>query len=276
VSGATNLLEATFARLRDERRCALMPYFCLGYPDLPTSLECVRAAAHAGADVIELGIPFTDPIADGPTLQAASAQALARGATLGRILDALPGLLDDLSGPRVAPVLMTYYNPVVRMGDAGFAERAARAGVAAVIVPDLPFGEGDSTLERALADQGLLRVHLAAPTTTDERLAAIGQAAKGFLYLVSTTGITGARQSLDQDLPELVARARRHTRAPLCVGFGIARAETARRVAQLADGVIVGSALVDCIREAAPGGAPAQVAAVQRFVGELASAIRTS
>jgi tryptophan synthase alpha chain len=242
------------------RRAALMPYLMGGYPDLEASAEAVLAAAAGGADLIELGIPFSDPLADGPVIHAAATEALAGGATPHGVLRVC-----ERVSAEVPVVLMVYVNVVLTAGPAAFALRAAAAGAAGLIVPDLPHDEAGEV--RAACDaEGLALVPLVAPTTTPERLTEIGADARGFVYTVSVTGITGERAELPPGLTETVARVRSASSLPVAVGFGISTAEQAAAVAELADGVIVGSRMV---RAAGDGGARAVGAAV----AELADAL---
>ena len=242
------------------RAAALMPYLMGGYPSIDESVECGLAAADAGADLLELGIPFSDPLADGPVIHAAGTAALAAGATPHAVLGACERL-----AARVPVVLMVYANIVLTAGAEAFALRAAAAGAAGLIVPDLPFDEADAV--RAACDaEGLALIPLVAPTTTPERIAAIGAGARGFVYTVSLTGTTGERAELPPGLTETVERVRAATEVPVAVGFGISTAEHARAVAEIADGVIVGSRIV---RAAGEGGA----AAVASVVGELAAVL---
>jgi tryptophan synthase alpha chain len=242
------------------KRAALMPYLMGGYPDLPTSLSTALAAADAGADLIELGVPFSDPLADGPVIHAAATAALAAGATPHGVL----GVCEQLA-VRVPVVLMVYANIVLTAGASAFALRAASAGASGLIVPDLPHDEADEV--RAACDaEGLALVPLVAPTTTPERIAAIGADARGFVYTVSLTGTTGERERLPEGLADTVERVRASTDVPVAVGFGISTPDQARSVAEVADGVIVGSRVV---RAAGDGGA----AAVGSVVGELAGAL---
>jgi tryptophan synthase alpha chain len=244
------------------KRAALMPYLMGGYPDLDTSLDAGLAAADAGADLFELGIPFSDPLADGPVIHAAGTEALARGATPHGVLRVCERLAE-----RAPVVLMVYVNVVMTAGAEAFALRAAAAGASGLIVPDLPHDEAGEV--RAACDaEGLALVPLVAPTTTPERVAEIGADARGFVYTVSLTGTTGERRELPPALTETVARVRGATALPVAVGFGISTPEHARAVAQLADGVVVGSRLV---RAAGEGGAEA----VGDAVGELAEALRS-
>jgi tryptophan synthase alpha chain len=243
------------------KRAALMPYLMGGYPDLDTSLAAGLAAADSGADLVELGIPFSDPLADGPVIHAAATDALAAGVTPHGVL----GMCERLA-VRVPVVLMVYANIVLTAGANAFALRAAAAGASGLIVPDLPHDEADEV--RAACDaEGLALVPLVAPTTTPERIAAIGADARGFVYTVSLTGTTGERDQLPEGLTEAVERVRASTSVPVAVGFGISTPEQARAVAEVADGVIVGSRIV---RAAGEGGADA----VRSVVEELAAALR--
>lgn len=253
-----NRLEKRLSELRDSGRAALMPYLPLGYPTLRVSRDLICAVADAGADVIELGVPFSDPLADGPVIQRATHIALQNGITLARGL----ALARDAreAGVTIPLVLMGYYNPILQFGVERFARESRDAGIDGVIVPDLPIEES------AALDLDL--IFLAAPTSPRERLQKIAAATRGFVYLVSVLGVTGARDQIANDLPEFVARVRAVTPKPVCVGFGIANAESARRVAQIADGVIVGSALVSKI-----GDAETAVESARAFVAELRAAI---
>jgi tryptophan synthase alpha chain len=243
------------------KRAALMPYLMGGYPDIDESVEAGLAAADAGADLIELGIPFSDPLADGPVIHAAGTAALARGATPHGVLGACERIAE-----RVPVVLMVYANVVLTAGAERFALRAASAGAAGLIVPDLPHDEA-AELRAACDAEGLALVPLVAPTTTDARIAEIGTGARGFVYTVSLTGTTGERAGLPPGLQRTVARVKASTEAPVAVGFGISTPEHASAVADIADGVIVGSRVVRAVGE---GGAPAAGA----LVAELAEALR--
>jgi tryptophan synthase alpha chain len=243
------------------KRAALMPYLMGGYPSIEESVSAGLAAADAGADLLELGIPFSDPLADGPVIHAAATAALSAGATPHGVLGACERL-----AVRVPVVLMVYANIVLTAGVETFALRAAAAGASGLIVPDLPHDEA-AELRAACDSEGLALVPLVAPTTTPERIAAIGAGARGFVYTVSLTGTTGERDELSAGLAETVQRVRAATEVPVAVGFGISTPEQARSVAEVADGVIVGSRVV---RAAGEGGA----AAVGSLVGELAGALR--
>ena len=242
------------------KQAAFMPYLMGGYPDLQSSAEAGFAAADAGADLIELGVPFSDPLADGPVIHAAATDALAAGATLHGVL----GVCEQIAA-RLPVVLLVYTNVILTAGAERFALRAAAAGASGLIVPDLPHDEADGV--RAACDaEGLALVPLVAPTSTPERIAEIGAGARGFVYTVSLTGVTGERSELSPRLVETVGRVRAATEAPVAVGFGISTSEQARAVAEIADGVIVGSRLV---RAAGEGGA----GAVGELVSELAGAL---
>ena len=253
-----NRIAAAFAA--DGKRAALMPYLMGGFPDLGASRAALDAAADAGADLVELGVPFSDPLADGPVIHAAATAALEGGATLHGVLDVCRAVAD-----RLPVVLMVYANLVLRQGAPAFALRAADAGAAGLIVPDLPLDEADE-LREACDAEGLALVPLAAPNSTAERVAEIAVRARGFVYAVSLTGTTGERDALPPGLAETVVRVRRAADVPVAVGFGISTTEQAARVAELADGVIVGSRIVRAAEEGGPD-------AVGELVAELARAL---
>jgi tryptophan synthase alpha chain len=242
------------------KRAALMPYLMGGFPDNETSLAAAEAAADAGADLIELGIPFSDPLADGPVIHDAATRALAAGATPYGVLN----VCERVAG-RLPVILMVYANVVLTAGAEAFALRAASAGAAGLIVPDMPHDES-AELRAACDAEGLALVPLVAPTSTPERIAEIGADARGFVYAVSLTGTTGERDSVAEGLATMVARVRESAEVPVAVGFGISTGEQARAVSEIADGVIVGSRIV---RAADEGGA----AAVGAVVEELGSAL---
>ena len=255
----TDRIGAAFAG--HARRAALMPYLMAGHPDLETSRAAAEACAEAGADLIELGVPFSDPLADGPVIHAAATHALAGGVTVDGVLGVCAA-----AAARLPVMLMVYANAVLAHGAEAFVARAADAGAAGLIVPDLPHDEA-SELRAACDAAGLALAPLVAPSTDPERLKAIGADARGFVYTVSLAGTTGERSALPPELPELVERVRAAANpTPVAVGFGIASSEQARAVAEIADGVIVGSRVV---RAAGEGGAPA----VRELVGELARAL---
>ena len=255
------------------KRAALMPYVMGGFPTLDESLRIAEACVQAGADVIELGVPYADPLADGPVIHAAGTRALAAGANLAGVLEVARAVSSS-----VPVVLMCYANMVFAPGAGAFAERLQRAGVSGLIVPDLPLGEGEEVL-RACDAHGLALVPLVAPTTPPERMAAIGRSARGFLYTVSVVGTTGERDSLEGRFAEIVARAKAATDVPVALGFGIGTPEQARHAADAgADGVIVGTRLVRAAAEQldadgndVPGGDPA--GAVGVVLGELAAGL---
>jgi tryptophan synthase alpha chain len=250
-----------WAAIRRERRAALITFFTAGFPDRAACLAALRGAAAAGADIIELGIPFSDPLADGPTIQRASQAALATGMTLAGAL----ALVREAALP-VPVVLMTYANPVLAYGVERFVRDAVAAGVAGVLLTDVPAG-ADRALEEAVAGSPLALVRLVAPTTPDARLPAALAGAGGFVYLISRLGVTGARAEAPPDLDAQVARLRRVTDLPVAVGFGISTPAQVRAAARAADGVVVGSALVDELERNGPEGA-------SRLVGALAAAAR--
>jgi tryptophan synthase alpha chain len=257
-----------FAALRARGEVALVPFVTAGDPDLATTAALVPALAAAGADLVELGVPFSDPVAEGPTIQRSSERALAAGASLRRVLELVKGLRPRLEVPLV---LMGYANVFLTMGEARFAEAAAAVGVDGVICVDLPPEEG-AELRGELAARGVDAILLAAPTTTPARLAMLARETRGFLYLVSLTGVTGARSQLAQGIEEQVARARAASQIPVCVGFGVSTPEHARDLARFADGVVVGSALVD--RIAAAASPEEAIDAAAAFVAELKAPLR--
>jgi len=221
-------------------RTALIPYVTVGYPSIEATLEVVPMLAQCGCDIIELGIPFSDPLADGVTIQKASFQALQNGITPKICLDVARQLRQKVDTPLV---FMTYYNPVLNHGLDEFCIASTKSGISGLIIPDLPPDEG-SELEVVSRKHGLDLIYLLAPTSTDERIQIVGERSRGFVYLVSVTGVTGARDRLPTDLETFVTRVRKTVNQPLCVGFGISTPEEARRVACIADGVIVGSRLI--------------------------------
>jgi len=266
ASSGTERIEAAFRAAKDEGRAALMPYMMAGFPDRETSLAVAAAYAEADADLVELGVPFSDPLADGPVIHAAATRALAAGATLEGALEVCESISD-----RVPVVLMVYANMVLAHGGAAeFARRALAAGAAGAIVPDLPLDEADE-IRAALDDAGLALVPLVAPTTPAERLTRICAVARGFVYVVSTVGTTGERAQVPAALAELVASAKVEAEVPVAVGFGIGTPEQAGEVGRIADGVIIGSRLVRAVDEA--DGAEAAAAAVAEFLGETRVAL---
>jgi len=261
------------SRLRDAfrtagraKRAAFVPYVTAGDPNLARTVDIVHALERAGADVLELGVPFSDPIADGPTNQRAAERALASGTTLSGVLATIAVLRQDVELPIV---LFTYANPVIRYGLEKFAADAAAAGVDGVLFTDVPTEEM-APFEEALGPAGLDLIMLVTPTSGRKRMKAAAQFGGGFLYLVSRTGVTGARQELPPDLAEFIGRVRQATDLPLAVGFGIATPQQAAQVGRVADGVIVGSALINAIdRSDDP------CSAASTFIRDLAEALQT-
>ena len=242
-----NHIAKTFERLGSQGRAALMPYFTLGYPTAAKSLAVIEALARGGADLIELGVPFSDPLADGPTIQHSTQVALEQGMSVGRCLEMVARI--RARGVNQPLLLMGYINPVLAYGAERYAADASAVGADGLIVPDLPVEEADA-LEAACRAHNLALVYLVSPASTPERVAALASRSSGFLYLVSLTGVTGERKSLSAGLAEFIARVRAATKMPLAVGFGISTPAQARTVAELADGVIIGSALVRAAGEA--------------------------
>ena len=266
-------LERRFAERRAEGRASLVAFVSAGDPDPMTSARILAGLPAAGADVIELGMPFTDPMADGPAIQAASLRALEAGMTLRRTLDLVRGFrANDAATPLV---LMGYFNPILAYGPEPFLADAKAAGVDGLIVVDLP-PEEDLELCLPALRAGLAFVRLATPTTDDGRLPAVLANTCGFLYYVSITGITGAAAPAVDRVAAAVARIRRHTDLPIAVGFGIREPEQAAAIARIADGVVVGSALVELVARHAPEGSEAITAAVLGKVEALAAAVRTA
>lgn len=263
-AGEARIAEA-FKAAREEDRAALMPYMMAGFPDRETSMAIAAAYADSGADLVELGVPFSDPLADGPVIHAAATAALEAGATLGSALEVCRSVSD-----RVPVVFMAYANMVLAQGAAEFARSAAAAGAAGAIVPDLPLDEAAEVRE-AFGEAGLALVPLVAPTTPSERRARICAAARGFVYVVSTVGTTGERDEVPAGLAELVAATRAEAEVPVAVGFGIGTPEQAAQVGRIADGVIVGSRLVRAAGEATSP--EAAVDAVSEFLSETRVAL---
>ena len=226
-----------FAQLRASGRRALVPYVTAGHPSPEATVELLVGLERGGADVLEVGVPFSDPMADGPIIQASSQKALAAGMTFDRVLESV-----SRARLTIPVVLFTYLNPLLAAGRDALS-RAADAGFHGLLVTDLPVG-ADPSLEQRLGDGPLAFIRLVAPTTPEARMAEIAQHGSGFVYLISRLGVTGVRDQLPPELPETVQRLRRATDLPICVGFGVSRPEQAQSVARLADGVVVGSAIV--------------------------------
>ncbi len=268
MSQPVNRLARAFAAAASQGRAALVTYVMAGDPDLAASRDMALACAEGGADVLEIGMPFSDPIADGKTIQAAGERALRAGTT---VAGCLRVAAEVRARTDAAIALMGYVNPVMAFGAGRFLDACAQAGVDAVILPDLPPEEaGEFRATAARCGVGL--VFLLAPTSTPDRVEAACEAATGFVYFVSVTGVTGARTSLPRDLGQKVAAVRARSRVPVVVGFGVGTPEQARSVGRLADGVVVGSAIVSRIAEG--GTRKARAGRVRRFVASLARALR--
>jgi tryptophan synthase alpha chain len=247
-----------------------MPYFPLGYPDLDTSIDVIEALANNGADLIEVGLSFSDPLADGPVIQHATQIALEKGITVQKSLAAIGELRKR--GVDIPLILMGYYNPMLAYGLEKFVCDAVEAGADGFIVPDLPMEESDefeSVLVGTDSRPSLPLIPMLAPTSSPERMEKIARDAKGFIYLVSVTGVTGERKSIADGLGNLIARVREHTSAPVCVGFGIGTPEQAKEVGALADGVIVGTA---CVRTIGESDTPVETA--KQFAASFRDALK--
>lgn len=254
-------IESIFARPGHK---ALIAYLTVGYPSIEATLELVPALVESGCDMVELGIPFSDPLADGPTIQRASYRALQQGITPQRCLEVAHQLRQRVDAPLI---FMTYYNPVLHYGPSSFCRACADVGIDGLIIPDLTPEEG-SELERLTQRHHLDLTYLVAPTTTEERLGFIAAKSQGFIYLVSIRGVTGAREALPVDLESLLVRLRRKTSKPICVGFGISTPEQARSVAEIADGVIIGSRILEIME-----GSTHPTQAVASFIKPIRNAI---
>lgn len=261
-----NRIDQAFRRLRSEGRTGFIPYVTAGDPSLAVTARLAEALVEAGADLLELGVPFSDPLADGPAIQQASQRALAAGTSLGQVLGLVTALRRTLDVPIL---LLTYVNPILAYGTLAFCHDAAAAGVDGLVIPDLPLEEAKA-LDTLAEARGLYRIAFCAPTTPPERMAAIAERARGFIYCVSLTGVTGERRALSAEVRGFVPRLRALTTLPLAVGFGIAGPEQAREAAELADAVIVGSAVVSRVAE---GG---DTAAIVGRVATFARAVRAA
>jgi len=256
---STTRIDSRFRELAERKAKALVIYLTAGHPTLEDTGKLLAAVNRGGADVIELGVPFSDPLADGPVIQRASERGLKSGASLARILERLPRWRQEMEAP---VILFTYYNPVLQYGLERFARDAARAGAAGALVLDLTPEEAESYIA-AMRAQSLDTVFLAAPTSTDERLERLAPLSTGFLYLISRPGTTGERNEISRELGPLIERARRHTELPLAVGFGVSNPEQVREVTKDADAAVVGSALVRAIEDRYAAGGPD---AIEHFV----------
>jgi tryptophan synthase alpha chain len=265
-----NRIKKTFADLNTQGRAAFSVYLCAGDPDLETTHDLILALEAAGVDFVELGMPFSDPIADGPVIQAAGQRALERGTTLPKVLDLARRVRDRTDLPLA---LMTYYNIVHRFGLERLVAEANRVGIDGLILPDLIPEEAEDLIGLARAAD-LATVFFVAPTSTDERIRLADETATGFLYCVSVTGITGARDALPDDLADYLKRVRGLTTKPLVVGFGVSKPEQVRLLSGVADGIIVGSAVIREIEAAADRPRAELVKTVAEFAGRLARGVR--
>jgi tryptophan synthase alpha chain len=269
-------ISATFAACREQGRAAFVGYLMAGDPDIETSFNNIKALAEAGADIIEVGAPFTDPMADGPAIQKAALRSLAAGTTLKDTLTIAKRFrAENATTPLI---VMGYANPIHRMGFAAFAQAAAEAGVDGVITVDLP-PEEDAPLRNALAAHGLAVIRLATPTTTENRMKTVAEGSSGFVYYVSVAGVTGAAVGAETDITAGVERARRVSNLPVAVGFGVRTPEQAAKFARIADGVVVGSALVELVREAVeqgdPGSSVKKISVVAKSLSNAITLART-
>jgi tryptophan synthase alpha chain len=251
-----------FAALRAAKKCGLVTYVTAGDPDAEKSAEILKALDRAGADVLEIGVPFSEPLADGPVIQRASERALAGGMTLPRTLDLIASVRSSISAP---VVLFTYANPVYRFGIDKFVARAVEAGVDGLLVLDLPIEEA-GVLHEAAAAAGIDIIWLLSPTTTTERIRKAAESGRGFLYGISRLGVTGVRSEVAGGAGELASRIRRETDLPVALGFGLSRPEHIQQVGEMADAAVVGSALVDMIAKHAASPTPALVETVETYV----------
>ncbi|ASC72048.1 Tryptophan synthase alpha chain [Halomicronema hongdechloris C2206] len=257
----------TFRQLRDRNQCALIPFITAGDPDLETTVKALHMLDRSGADLIELGVPYSDPLADGPVIQAAATRALQRGTTLAQVLAVVKKVSPSLQAPII---LFTYYNPILNWGIDRFFADIAAAGARGLVVPDMPLEEVHQ-LQAAADAAGIEIILLVAPTTPEERLRAIATQSQGFIYLVSVTGVTGARTNLQQQVQARLHQLRQVTQKPIGVGFGVSQPEQARTLSQWgADGVIIGSAFVKRLSE---GAAEAGVQAIGQFCQQLKAAL---
>lgn len=256
-----NRIEETFKKLKAQNKKAFIPYIMAGDPSLERTKDIVLMLEGCGADIVELGVPFTDPLADGPTIQRAAERALKEGVTLRSVIS----FVKTLRGSTLIPiVLMTYYNPVFKYGEENFVRDATEAGVDGVIIPDLPPDEAENLI-RLSKEADLDTIFLLAPTSTEDRIKKVARSSRGFIYYVSITGITGARLLRDETMKSLVTKIKEITKKPIAVGFGVSTPEEAAYVASLADGVIIGSAIVKRLYE--------PMEDLKRFILELRRAI---
>ena len=264
-----NRIDKKFQELRDRGARAFMPYLCAGDPNPELTSKLLLTLEAAGADLIELGVPFSDPIADGPTVQRASERALIHNISLQQILEMVSSLRKQTDIPIA---LMSYYNPIFRMGEEAFCKAAQDAGVDGLIVPDLPPEQAQQLLEVA-PRYNLATIFLAAPTSPPERMQLIASVSTGFIYCVSVTGVTGARAMLSDEIAPMITELRKHTDKPISVGFGVSTPEQAKQVVDIADGAIVGSAIINVVEENMDDEAKL-LAAVKQFASDLAAGVK--
>ncbi|CAI8045053.1 Tryptophan synthase alpha chain [Geodia barretti] len=264
-----NRIDKKFQELRDQGATAFMPYLCAGDPNPELTSKLLLTLEEAGADLIELGVPFSDPIADGPTVQRASERALTHHISLQEILEMVATVRTQTDIPIA---LMSYYNPIFRMGEDAFCQVAQDAGVDGVIVPDLPPEQAQSLLEIA-PRYNLATIFLVAPTSPPERMQLIASVSTGFIYCVSVTGVTGARAMLSDEIAPMIAELRKHTDKPISVGFGVSTPDQATQIAQIADGVIVGSAIINVVEEHINDEARL-FTAVKQFASDLTAGVK--
>ena len=262
-----NRIDQKFEHLRAAGRKAFIAYITAGYPDLSVTEALSARLEDAGVDILELGVPFSDPLADGPIIQAASFEALSRGVTLLKILDSVRAIRKQTQIPLA---LMTYYNPVFHFGEERFVREAKAAGVDGLIIPDLPVEEAGGLI-RAAREAGLATVFFLAPTTTVDRMPGILEASTGFVYFVSVTGVTGSGVTVPEDIAKSISRARKLTRKPVCVGFGVSTPAQVKAFASISDGVIVGSAIIRQMTEHSQK--PDMLDRVSAFVKQLSSSL---
>lgn len=258
-----------FQTLRSQQQCALIPFITAGDPDLETTAKALRILDRNGADAIELGVPYSDPLADGPTIQAAATRALEKGVNLEQVLKLIESVSPDLQAPII---LFTYYNPILNLGVESFLKQISKAGVRGLVVPDLPVDESEELLTKA-AKVGVEVILLVAPTSSQERIKTIAQKSQGFIYLVSVTGVTGVRSQVQGRVKDLLEQMHQMTDKPIGVGFGISGSEQARQVKDWgADGVIAGSAFVERLAKGTP---TEGLQAIESLCRELKGAIAT-
>lgn len=263
-----NRIERKFKDLRQKKKKAFIAFITAGDPDLDNTVDLVRGFEKAGVDIVELGVPFSDPLADGPTIQAASQRALLKGTTIPKIFDAVRTIR---TFSEIPIALMTYYNPVFHFGEEHFIRTAKASGVDGVIIPDLPPEEA-KTLMSVSRRTGISTVFFLSPTTTDERVKKIVKASTGFIYYVSLTGVTGTQQGLPKDIIAKIKNVKRATIKPICVGFGVSTAEQIKTIGRVADGVIVGSVIIQEIEKHKDSAALAPL--ISKFVQTLVSKLK--